>query len=672
MKTSAKTEMASASNETPPPPNRPKRSYVWNHFKTIEGDPVHVVCQQCDEPRAQLNYKGGSTSAMINHLRVKHKIGPDSHVGASSQLQAQPLPLESMDGVVARLASQDNIPFNTIASSSVIRPLVLKYTGENVPYSPNTIRKITMRAAALTRSEIRDKLERYQLTGGSFSIAFDEATARNAPHRYISLSVFAQAPEEQQEELCRAFHLGLIQVSGSVTADVVADAVEDRLLNFGVSMRSCYFACTDAASTMINAVAKLGLSSQLCFVHGLHNALAEVSRIEAFRNVSCPSESEDSRTEEDDEAEESDDDSDDDLDDDLDDEDTDDDVDESSSADDENEMAMDAETASDSGTSSASDPFPTVKEAMANLRTILKFIKKSGPRRDQLRQLTAKPQYNGKSLSIKLDVRIRWYSTITMLERALLILPAINAVLAENDEEQIGRAAKIQLQNILKVLQPFKVAMKCLCSAKATLVHADRVFVVLFDNLLRLNTDYSLALRSAAIKYIKKRRSKFSTLLQYLVDPQYDFEVEKLLGLPRLTEKTLTDLILEILRRDSNSDVGGGVNTVEEEEAPQEPAPLSFETIFSTPLRAPTRIVKDSEPTVAKVRLEMKKHEAKNGLGELLKSCLSKLLTVQPSSVEPEREFSRMNHVCTSSRNSLSPKTLDSLVVLRSSLRNEK
>ena len=189
--------------------------------------------------------------------------------------------------MVARLASQDNIPFSTIASSSVIRPLVLKYTGENVPYSPNTIRKITMRAAALTRSEIRAKLERYQLTGGSFSIAFDEATARNAPHRYISLSVFAQALGGQQEELRRAFHLGLIQVSGSVTADVVADAVEDRLLSFGVNMRSCHFACTDAASTMISAVAKLGLSSQLFFVHGLHNALAKVSRIETFRNVSC-------------------------------------------------------------------------------------------------------------------------------------------------------------------------------------------------------------------------------------------------------------------------------------------------------------------------------------------------------------------------------------------------
>ena len=74
------------------------------------------------------------------------------------------------------------------------------------------------------------------------------------------------------------------------------------------------------------------------------------------------------------------------------------------------------------------------------------------------------------------------------------------------------------------------------------------------------------------------------------------------------------------------------------------------------------------ESSADKVRVELKLYEAGNGHGQLLKSCLSKLLSITSTSVQPEREFSTMNFVCSKTRNSLGHKTLDALAVLRAFL----
>ena len=68
----------------------------------------------------------------------------------------------------------------------------------------------------------------------------------------------------------------------------------------------------------------------------------------------------------------------------------------------------------------------------------------------------------------------------------------------------------------------------------------------------------------------------------------------------------------------------------------------------------------------------MKDHEAGRDLGPFLSTCLTRMLTVAPSSVQPEREFSIMNSVCTKIRNSLSPATLDDIVILRSFYKKNK
>ena len=228
-------------------------------------------------------------------------------------------------------------------------------------------------------------------------------------------------------------------------------------------------------------------------------------------------------------------------------------------------------------------------------------------------------------------------------------------------------SAEHPFTQMLDVLLPFKETMICLGSNKTTLIHADRVFGVLLNNLRQSNTVLTNALADALIAEIKKRRTKLSSLLQYLLDSKYDYRMETDLGYTRPSEKTLRELIIEILNQVPEN--RGGPEEEAEPAAGSSQRSFTFENIFSTPLQQTLRIPEE-EPTTAKVRTEMRQHEGGHPLGKLLEKCLAKLLLIQPTSVQPERNFSSMNFVASKSRNSLSPNTFNSLVILRSYFRS--
>ena len=149
---------ATMTDETgPPPPQRSKRSFVCNHFTVSPDDPNRAVCRHCEGSK-DIACGGGSTSALGRHLRSNHGIIPGSD---STQAHDQPLKLNTLDGIIARLAAEDHIPFSTTALSSVIRPLVSKFTGESLPLSANTCMRKTINEAALARAETHRYLESY-------------------------------------------------------------------------------------------------------------------------------------------------------------------------------------------------------------------------------------------------------------------------------------------------------------------------------------------------------------------------------------------------------------------------------------------------------------------------------------------------------------------------------
>ena len=257
----------------------PSKSWVWTHFDKLSDREV-AKCRHCEEEKAPLKCKGGSTSNLASHLGRKHEIYCDSPVPQGSQL-----PLQSSfqlgndrDGFITKLAVLDNIPFKVIASSTSLRTLIEGYTGQPTPISPPTIVEIVRRKSDEVRATIRGELDSYQSRGGSFSVAFDEATAKNSSHRFLSLNLRAELPNLNVPDSGRDVYLGLIKVCGSATADVISEVIKGRLDSFGVKLNNCDFAITDGASVMKSAVSKLGMRSQLCLIHGLHLAIKKTMK----------------------------------------------------------------------------------------------------------------------------------------------------------------------------------------------------------------------------------------------------------------------------------------------------------------------------------------------------------------------------------------------------------
>ena len=95
---------------------------------------------------------------------------------------------------------------------------------------------------------------------------------------------------------------------------------------------------------------------------------------------------------------------------------------------------------------------------------------------NELRKVTAKKEFNGKSLRVKVDCATRWYSTCIMIERVLRILPAMDNVLSQY-LTPVSSSDSLALQRSSAVLEPFKRAISVVCCKEATLLHADEAFI---------------------------------------------------------------------------------------------------------------------------------------------------------------------------------------------------
>lgn len=316
----------------------------------------------------------------------------------------------------------------------------------------------------------------------------------------------------------------------------------------------------------------------------------------------------------------------------------------------------------------------TLKAALDRLRRSLKTIKRSGKMTDRLQVLTSEAN-NGRSLGIILDVRIRWYSTISMLQRTLRIFPALNQVLEEAKEPTFNLDDKQIFESIVFVLEPLKDSMILLCNARTTLAHADRIIMELLDIFEAKEATYPLAaaIGKAVKDELTTRRTELSSLLQYLLDPRYEPRVERALGQKILDRNDLKKLIIKVLQRDddpdlnlSDRDVDGSETSSQEtpsSQASTSQPPRPFSSVFNALGRAsPTS---ESQATGNRIMREMRQHEDDQPRGKYLSRCLGRLLTIQPTSIKPERDFSVMNSVCTRTRNRLNPRTLDALVSLR-------
>ena len=171
---------------------------------------------------------------------------------------------------------------------------------------------------------------------------------------------------------------------------------------------------------------------------------------------------------------------------------------------------------------------------------------------DEIREITAQTEYNKKKLRPILDSKTRWYSTLLMIERALEILPALDYVLSRHDTP-ISLVDAAALKEISFVLKPFKQSILYLCKREASLVHADKVFLLLINSLRSSTCTVAGMLLERLIEEISQRRTLLSTVLQLLIDPDYDFKLENELGQKKPSDREIFALLAELLDANDGS-----------------------------------------------------------------------------------------------------------------------
>ena len=156
-----------------------------------------------------------------------------------------------------------------------------------------------------------------------------------------------------------------------------------------------------------------------------------------------------------------------------------------------------------------------------------------------------------------------------MIERALRILPALNNVLSRYGNP-ISAMDVFALEKIVTALVPFKRAILLLCRNDATLLIADKTFKLLYQDLQSIESELASMLLSNLRTELGKRRTILSTCLAVLDVPGYDFECEKLFGLPKPSKREIVDVLTEI------TDAEPTAPTPEADEGTQVRAPGQF------------------------------------------------------------------------------------------------
>ena len=77
------------------------------------------------------------------------------------------------------------------------------------------------------RARIQEAVTLYQRQRGTFADASDEATAVDAPHRYLGVSLKQEPEGDSPQEIVIAgpdVYLGIVKLRGSATAENLSDA----------------------------------------------------------------------------------------------------------------------------------------------------------------------------------------------------------------------------------------------------------------------------------------------------------------------------------------------------------------------------------------------------------------------------------------------------------------
>jgi hypothetical protein len=174
-------------------------SAAWKNFLRHVTEPL-AKCITCGK---ELSLSGGSTGGLIKHYNAMHSAKTNNPPPAKiSKLQDSSEPLANSiqtsmtafvktmynrEELIARLAAQDRISFNMLATSNRFRYLFQGRTFK-LPQSHSTVRRIVMEEGVRVKEELKAEIALIKANDRKFSITLDEWTStRN--RRYMNVNV---------------------------------------------------------------------------------------------------------------------------------------------------------------------------------------------------------------------------------------------------------------------------------------------------------------------------------------------------------------------------------------------------------------------------------------------------------------------------------------------------
>lgn len=629
----------------------------WFHFLREKQVHQHAKCKICGNI---LKASGGTTSGLHTHLKSKHeinllkrKIVKSPNCNASSVSTESNTEIESLPLALARMAACDCLSFNVICTSIDIRKGLEARGFQNIPKCPKTTKKIVMEYSRKKREELTKQFLTKIENGERFCLTFDEwSSTRN--RRYMNLNVHTDK---------EFWNLGLTRAKGTMPAEKCVELVNKKLNNHGLRMEEHIIAATtDGAKVMIKVGKLIESDQQLCFAHGIHLAVGDVLYGET-QKTSIEDDGSDSE-----------------------------------SMDEEN-SAFEIEEESDNY-EEAHDIFPLI----AKIRKVVKAFRNSPVKNDDILQKYVKEEF-GEEFALILDVKIRWNSLFSMVERFHKLRNCIQKALIDlKSTIKFSESEFDTMYNIISTLLPIKLAVEAICQQGASLLTADVAIKFMFEELSNNRSSLSNQMIEALKIRIAERRTDFSSLLQYLHNQYNEDHVEESNVksknksqeqyfneiFPKLSKTAITKKIVSLIERLENikedEAASNDVTPVPNNDQPSsstlnEPESrlgnltlknklqlaISKRVIetFEAPDKVPNSLIKI-------VKREILTFEELNVKGKYLKLAYNYLLAIRPSSVEAERAFSAAGLICTKIRSRLGDQAIDELCFLRSYFNKSK